>query len=358
MNTSVVDVEGLKGRVDTALERLLDEQRRVMGEVDPAAGELVDSLRDLMTGGKRLRPAFCYWGWRGAGGDANTPAPVEAAAALELFQVAALVHDDVIDESDTRRGRPTVHRSFARRHREGAWHGDPDRFGLATAVLTGDLCLAWSNEVFTRAADGVPAAAWRAARGVYDLMSAQLMAGQYLDVHEQAEAQGTVERALHVIRYKSAKYTVEHPLLVGGALAGAASDVLAAYSAYALPLGEAFQLRDDLLGVFGDPQRTGKPSGDDLREGKRTVLVALATAATDDAGRRALTECLLATDPTPAQIHRARDVLRDSGAEAEVERMIAARVEQATAALEDGPVAAEAAEVLRQLIGIATARAA
>jgi geranylgeranyl diphosphate synthase type I len=246
-----------------------------MEQVSPDCAPLVEVVADFVRAGKRLRPAFCYWGWRGAGGPDCEPI-VAAAATLELFQAAALIHDDLMDDSDTRRGMPSVHRRFAMLHRGSGWVGEPRRFGLAGAVLTGDLCLVWCDQMLTDSGLDLD----RLARGrpAFDRMRTELMAGQYLDMREQALAgqAGAVERARRVIMFKSAKYTVEEPLLLGGALAGAPPSLLADYSAFGLPLGEAFQLRDDLLGVFGDPEQTGKPAGDDLREGKRTVLVASA----------------------------------------------------------------------------------
>ncbi|MDP9418075.1 MAG: polyprenyl synthetase family protein, partial [Actinomycetota bacterium] len=229
---------------------------------------LLGAAHDLLRGGKRLRAAFCYWGWRGVGGS-DCDEVVRAAAALELFHAAALIHDDVMDDSDTRRGMPAAHRRFAALHRGHGWLGSPDEYGVAGAILLGDLCLCWSDEML--ATSGVTPDRLGAGRRVFDVMRTQLMGGQYLDMLEQARADTSVERARTVVRFKTAKYTVEHPLLLGGELAGAAPELLAAYTAYGLPLGEAYQLRDDMLGVFGDPASTGKPAGDDLREGKRTV---------------------------------------------------------------------------------------
>jgi geranylgeranyl diphosphate synthase type I len=222
---------------------------------------------------------MCYWGWRGAGGDRGAHNIVTAGSALELFQAAALIHDDIIDRSDTRRGGPSVHRRFSQLHHSQGWALDSERFGHAAAILTGDLCLSFSEEAFTDI--GEQAASGSRARLIFNLMRAEVMAGQYLDILEEVagpvrDRAGAVNRAQSIIRFKSAKYSTEHPLALGGALAGASDDLLRGYSAFALPLGEAFQLRDDILGVFGDPVTTGKPAGDDLREGKRTVLVALA----------------------------------------------------------------------------------
>ena len=308
----------------------------------------------LVAGGKRLRPAFCYWGHRGAGA-ADSDAIVAAAAALELFQACAIIHDDVMDGSDTRRGQPAAHRRFAALHRGSDWHGDPEAFGAGAAILLGDLCLVWSDEMLATSGFG-PAETARGDR-VFAGMRSELMGGQYLDLLEQARGGGSVERALRVARYKSAKYTIERPLHLGAALAGASGELMEAYSGYGLPLGEAFQLRDDLLGVFGDPAQTGKPAGDDLREGKRTALVAMtlqrASSAQASLVREHLGDPHLALDGVEAL----RTVIRDTGAVDRVEALISELLDDALGALDAAPVEDEAREVLRALAVAATARA-
>ncbi|MDX6215190.1 MAG: geranylgeranyl diphosphate synthase, type, partial [Frankiales bacterium] len=246
-----------------ALDAFLDDHEPPLLRMADELAPMVDEVRAFLSGGKRLRPGFCFWGHLGAGGK-DTDDLVRAAAALEMFQAAAIIHDDVMDGSATRRGRPAVHKRFA------GLHGS-DQFGMGAAILLGDLCLSWSDEMLV--GSGLVT---EASRKVFDTMRAELMAGQYLDLLEQVSGSGTVASALRVARYKSAKYTIVEPLHLGATTAGATPQVLDAYTAYGLPLGIAFQLRDDLLGVFGDPAVTGKPAGDDLREGKRTVLVAMA----------------------------------------------------------------------------------
>lgn len=318
-------------------------------------GPLSDAIGNfLLDRGKRLRPAFCYWGWRGAGG-ADSEEIVAAASALELVHACALIHDDVMDGSDTRRGQPAVHRRFASLHRVSGWSGDPGTFGSSAAILLGNLCLIWADNLL--ATSGLPPARLTAATPVYDEMRVEVMVGQYLDLVEQALGGGSVERALRVARYKSAKYTIERPLHLGGTLAGAPPETLAAYSAYGIPLGEAFQLRDDVLGVFGDPEVTGKPAGDDLREGKRTVLVA---AALDRASpgqaavvRRHLGDPHLDEDGLLAL----RAVMVETGAVGYVETLIERYAAAALAAMaSDAPVEPSAGEVLRALAIAATAR--
>ena len=361
-----LDVEGLRTRVQKVLDDVLAHQADILEEVSPECAPLVESVQDLVAGGKRLRPAFCYWGWRGAGGQ-DDDCVVRAAAALELFQAAALIHDDVMDHSDTRRGMPAVHRRFATLHRGNTWTGDAERFGHAGAILAGDLCLSWSDEVL--AGCGLGPDRVRAGKAVFDRMRTQLMGGQYLDMLEQAVAAtgggrtgngapDPVERARRVIRFKSAKYTIEHPLLLGGTLAGAPAPVLAAYSAFGLPLGEAFQLRDDVLGVFGDPGETGKPAGDDLREGKRTVLVALAVERADPAQASLVRRLLGDPGLEDAGVARLREVIVGTGALATVEQLIAELVSRSRQALEHAPITGEARVVLAGLVDAATSRAA
>ncbi|MGL5829559.1 MAG: polyprenyl synthetase family protein, partial [Angustibacter sp.] len=309
--------------------------------------------------GKRLRSAFCYWGWRAAG-CADTPEIIEVAAAFDFFQAAALIHDDLMDDSDTRRGEPALHRSFATLHDQSGWFGDARRFGAAAAILAGDLCLSWSDELLTQC--GLPAADIARARPMFNTMRTQLMAGQYLDVLEQVlpadQGGGTVDRARRVITFKSAKYSVEHPLLIGGLLANASPEQLASYSDYALPLGSAFQLRDDLLGVFGDPERTGKPAGDDLREGKRTVLLAEALAQATPAQAETLRQGIGNPNLGGADITTLRDILVNTGAADRVEHLIAELVTQSRQALAAARVTTTARVILDQLITAATTRVA
>ena len=352
-----LDAEELRTRVQKALNDHLSMQARRLEDVGPDLGPLLECITDLLRGGKRLRPAFCYWGWRGAGAP-DDESIVNAAAALELFQAAALLHDDVMDGSDTRRGLPATHRRMANLHRGNGWTGDGERFGTSAAILAGDLCLSWSDEMLSRS--GLAPDTLARGRDVYDLMRTQLMGGQYLDVLEQvlteADGGGTAERARRVIHFKSAKYTIEHPLLIGGALAGASPDLLAAYSAFGLPLGEAFQLRDDVLGVFGDPAETGKPAGDDLREGKRTVLVALALEAASPAQAASVRQHLGDPHLRADGVAMLRQVITDTGALAAVEGLITDLVAQSRDALAHSDVAEPARGVLADLIHAATAR--
>jgi geranylgeranyl diphosphate synthase type I len=356
--TRPVDVEGLRSRVDAELRTFMAEQAASLEVVDPSAGELVGAVGDLVRAGKRLRPAFCYWGWRGAGGAEKDPSIIRAAAALELFHAAALIHDDLMDGSDTRRGMPAAHRRFSALHRQNGWQGDDERFGLSGAVLAGDICLAWADEMLARC--GIAPARLMAGSAVFHRMRTELVGGQYLDVLTQsappADPFAAADRARLVIRYKSAKYSIEHPLLLGGTLAGANEALLNTYSAYGLALGEAFQLRDDVLGVFGDPGETGKPAGDDLREGKRTVLIALALqrAQADEA---ALIKDLLGDPLLDSEgVHALHKIIVGTGALDEVERMIEQLSDQAHAALDGDLVQQPAHDLLGQLVTASTTR--
>jgi geranylgeranyl diphosphate synthase type I len=325
----------LSTRVTEALTGFLDRAQPVLTGIGPELWPPAATARDfVLAGGKRLRPAFCYWGWRGAGGP-DCDAILNAAASLELLHACALIHDDVMDGSDTRRDRPSTHRRFAELHRQGGWRGDPEAFGASAAILLGDLCLVWADQMFSEC--GLQPSAVDRARGVYAEMRVELMAGQYLDVLAsvlpETDSAIATERAFRVARYKSAKYTVERPLQLGGTLAGASVPLLAAYSAYGLPLGEAFQLRDDILGVFGDPAVTGKPAGDDLREGKRTALVTLAEQRAEPVAAAELRRLLGDPDLGSDGVAACRMVISGSGALAEIEELIERRGAQAREAL-------------------------
>ncbi len=353
MSRSPLDAADLRQRVQQQLDAFLAVQGPRLDAVSADLAPLVDAVVALLSGGKRLRPAFCYWGWRGAGGG-DGEGILRAATALELLQACALIHDDVMDGSDTRRGQPAAHRRFETLHRGSGWAGSAEAFGVGAAILVGDLCLSWCDQLLFES--GLPGEALLRAKPVLDEMRSELMAGQYLDLLEQAVGGGSVERARHVIRFKSAKYTIERPLHLGAALAGAGPDLLATYSAFGLPLGEAFQLRDDVLGVFGDPERTGKPAGDDLREGKRTVLVTVAAERASAAQATVLLRHLGDPALDRAGVDLLRAVIVDTGALAHVEALITEQTARALAALGSGPVAEPARAVLAELVVAATER--
>ncbi|WP_426506544.1 polyprenyl synthetase family protein [Dactylosporangium sp. McL0621] len=352
MTHPFLDRAGLRERVRAALAAFLRRRRDRLTEIEAEAlAPVADAIEALVLGGgKRLRPAFAYWGYRGAGG-ADRDEILAAVAALELVQASALIHDDVMDGSETRRGEPAVHRRFATLHAAGGWRGDGDGFGTAAAILLGDLCLVWSDEMLH--ASGVDPVTLARARPVFDDMRTEVTIGQYLDVQTQATGDTSTDRASLVARFKSAKYTIEQPLVFGAALADGGR-LAKAYSAFGLPLGEAFQLRDDVLGVFGDPAVTGKPAGDDLREGKRTYLIA---AAIEETGTTLFDEHLGDPKLGPETIQELRDTIVASGALRRTEERIAQLTEAALDALAGAEITDEAREVLTGLAQAATQRA-
>lgn len=354
MASSAGDLSRIRSQVGTALDDFIGRQRTSLTEISAQLAPCAEALTDLLAGGKRLRAAFCYWGWRACGG-ADEPAIFAAAAALELLHASALVHDDVMDASDTRRGQPSVHKRFAASHGSAGWRGSSERFGAGAAILVGDLLLGWTDEML-RTSGLAPAAVWRGL-AVLDAMRTEVFAGQFLDLVGQASANSAAENALRVITYKSAKYTVERPLQLGGALQADGNDAVnAAFTGYGIPLGIAFQLRDDILGVFGDPARTGKPVIDDLREGKRTLMLAIAGERADHSQREALDRCVGDPDLTQSAAEHIRDVITGTGALADCEQMISVNVKEALAALDAAPITSEARTALAELAVAATSR--
>jgi geranylgeranyl diphosphate synthase, type I len=350
--------EAVITRVDAELAAFLDGRTRAFAQLGADLVPVTDAARTLvLDGGKRLRPIFAYWGWRTVHGeDEDDRGLITAAASLELLHACALVHDDVMDSSATRRGRPSAHAAFARLHRDSGWSGDPEVFGTSAAIVLGDILLSWADALFSSAA--VEGAAATRARQVYDEMRQLVMAGQYLDVLTQARGRYSADEALRVIEFKTSKYTVEGPLHLGAAVAGATDEVFAVLSQYGLALGEAFQLRDDVLGVFGDPSVTGKPAGDDLREGKHTLLTALAMEAADAEQAAALRAGLGDRTLDEARVAKLREVILATGALEQVEKRIAAGTEQARAALDSAAVSEQAQAALDALAVAATDRRA
>jgi geranylgeranyl diphosphate synthase, type I len=348
----------LRVEVASALERFLLRQRDVLAVIGDDLLPWLDVMGALLSGGKRLRPAFCYWGWRAAGG-ADCREIFTAAASLELLQASALVHDDVMDASDTRRGQPAVHRQFASRHAAAGFAGSADAFGAGAAILIGDALLAWTDELYH--GSGLPAKALQRGQPLLNAMRTEVAAGQYLDLLNQFSRSESVQSAMRVVTYKTAKYTIERPLHLGAAMAGAPAGITAAITRtcteYGLPLGIAFQLRDDILGVFGDPALTGKPVSGDLREGKRTVLIALARERATAGQARLLDRHLGDRELSDAAAEDIRAVIVETGALAECETLIGASVKEATAALDGAPIEEEARAALCELAVLATARA-
>ncbi|UYM05373.1 polyprenyl synthetase family protein [Solicola gregarius] len=354
MSTQDVTAD-LATAVQSELDGFVDRQRGRLADLGPELVPFLDAAQAFVTGGKRLRPAFCYCGWRAAGGDPDERGVVRAASSLEWLQASALVHDDVMDGSDVRRGRPAVHRAFESRHRNANWVGDAAQFGVGSAILLGDLMLSWCDEMF-RSSDLDRERLVRAAY-VLDLCKSEVVGGQFLDLVGQSTGVNSIEQAMRIVRYKAAKYTVERPLHVGAALAGADDELIESLSRVGVPLGEAFQLRDDVLGVFGDPEVTGKPAGDDLREGKRTVLLARAFENANGEQTRALSEGVGRPDLDPVEVDLLRDIIASTGALAAVEDQIATLEARVDAALTTAPIVdADAREAIAQLAKRATHR--
>lgn len=341
-------------RVDHALAAFLDHVVEIYRD-PPVLADILDAVRAfILDGGKRLRPLFCYWGWRGAGGvGPDTDAVIRAAASLEIFHAFALIHDDIMDASPTRRGRPTLHTALAALHRRHGWRGEPTQIGAALAILAGDMCLTWSDVLIDAA--GIPSERWRRARGVLHQMRIEILTGQYLDLLGQAQGDA-VAGALRIIKLKTAQYTIERPLHLGAILADAEPAALESYSDFGIPLGEAFQLRDDLLGVFGDPTLTGKSAMDDLREGKPTVLVALARDHATPAQRGRLDDLYGNPGLDEAGAAILREILTATGAATTVETMITERTGRALAALHAAAITDQARAALRALAHAATTR--
>ncbi len=343
--------------ISAEVRAFLAGQAGVLDSMGPELGPVQLMANQLMCGGKRVRPAFCVWGYIAAQGmpDASARATLLiAAASLDVLHGSALVHDDVMDSSDLRRGRPAAHRQFEALHANAGWLGDSASFGKAGAIVLGDLLIMWSAQMLHSA--GLDQTALERALPIVEAMRTEVTCGQYLDIVAQAHplrqtapatdsARSGIELALddanRVVEYKAARYTVQRPCQIGAALGGGDDQLYYALGAYGSPLGRAFQFRDDLLGVFGDTQLTGKPSGDDLREGKRTVLVAHAYAHASEAGQKLLLQRLGDPALDADGVEQLQQVIIESGAREAVEVMIDDGHERALKALEDADITDE-----------------
>lgn len=342
----------IASRVRTRLDEVLAPELARWAAVDPDLRDpMAEISRLVLTGGKRLRPAFCHWGYVAAGGDATDSIVADAGAAFELMHAFALFHDDVMDDASSRRGQPTTHTVFAGRHAEAGWAGESRRFGEGVAILIGDLAFVYADRLLC---DANPTA-W----SIWNELRIELNVGQVLDILGSVRGVRDVAQAERICRYKSGKYTIERPLHLGAALAspdrfGAVQDVL---SAYGLPLGDAFQMRDDVMGAFGDAATTGKPVGGDLREGKPTPLLARALAAADAAQRAELAK-VGRPGLTDSEIAAIQQVIVDTGALDDLERTIARLTETAVSAIERADVDPVARDELVALAAYVSGRAA
>ena len=343
MRTPPPSLAGVAARVDARLADLLAAESARWSAFDGQLARPIDDIRSLvLAGGKRLRPAFCTWGYVGAGGAPDDRRVVDAGAAFELLHAFALFHDDVMDGSDSRRGQPTAHRSHADAHRERGWAGEARRFGEGVAILVGDLAFVYADLLL----HGAPIEAWE----VWNELRIELNVGQYLDVIGSASSERRRVQAERICRYKSGKYTIERPLHLGAVLAAPhrRDELLPVLSRYGLPLGDAFQMRDDVLGAFGAEHVTGKPVGDDLREGKPTPLMAMATERATPAQRAVLARVGDVT-MSPDTVAEIQQTIVATGALDELESRIAALADEAVASLDAAPIDDAAKEELRQL---------
>ncbi|MEU9410701.1 polyprenyl synthetase family protein [Streptomyces sp. NPDC048281] len=343
------DPAAFKNRVDDVLRGFVAEEAGLFAAVDPLLAPVAEQLEAAVADGKRLRAAFCYWGWR-AVGQPDSEALVRAAASMELVHAAAVVHDDLIDDSPLRHGRPTPHLALRAAVADRPRADDTAR---SLAMLVGDLLMSLAGQLF--ATCGLPAAYLARARPLWSVLARELIAGECLEILRTGAGPDTTA-SLKVIRYKTAKYTVEQPLLIGGALAGAGERLRTGYSGYGLPLGEAFQLRDDLLGLFGAPEHTGKANADDVRGHRPTALLAETwrLARADD--RERLGTLLGRRDLDADGLDAVREVMCRLGAPDRIEHMIGARVAEALDALHELDVPAPAAGALTSLAHSATVR--
>jgi geranylgeranyl diphosphate synthase type I len=364
--------QAFRDAVTAEISDFLSEQSSVLDSMGPELVPVHLMASQMLCGGKRMRPAFCVWGYVAAAGnpsDEELKPLLTAAGSLDVFHVSALIHDDLMDSSDLRRGRPAAHRQFEALHANAGWLGDSAAFGRAGAILLGDLLVMWSAQMLHSA--GVDQSALERALPIVEAMRTEVTCGQYLDMVAQAHPlrkrapaigslKPTIELALddasRVVEYKAARYTVQRPCQIGAAIGGGDDELYFALGAYGSPLGRAFQFRDDLLGVFGDPQVTGKPAGDDLREGKRTVLVAHAYAHASDDGQKLLLQRLGDPGLDETGISELQQVIVESGAREAVESMINEYHERALKALHDTEITEEGRAGLTALADAAVRR--
>lgn len=353
-----VNLADIRMRVQRDLTSFLAAQTKYLAEIGSELVPVSEAINAfLLDGGKRLRPLFAYCGYLASGGQEDESV-IAAVASLELLHACALIHDDLMDGSDTRRGRPSIHRWFEGIHQNEELLGSPARYGSAAAILLGDLALVWSDQMLHQS--GISSEALLRSLSTHDEMRVELMAGQFLDVHEQGLATQSVARSLKIARYKSGKYTIERPLHFGACLASSEENrrekFNTIFSEYGLPLGEAFQLRDDLLGVFGDPSTTGKPAGDDLREGKRTVLMAMTQDRATQNQEKIISKYFGTADLSHEGVGELRQVITETGARDHVEQLIDKLTFTALDAINREEIEESGRALLQELANIAVRR--
>lgn len=359
--SSPLSLNDVPAQVRVELANFLKERESQIASIGKPVTEAIAHLENfVLDGGKRIRPLYAWAGFVAADGllgDEDPQAVLCAASSLEFIQSCALIHDDIVDASDTRRGNPTVHRAVEAKHQKNNWTGDPEAFGRSVAILVGDMSLVWAEDMYLDS--GLSQEALKRAREPWRAMRTEVIGGQLLDVSLEAAAIESVELSDSVNRFKTAAYTIERPLHLGAAIAGASPELITAFRGYGHDIGIAYQLRDDQLGVFGDPQVTGKPAGDDLREGKRTVLLALALQNADqkDPASAEYLRTHLGTTDDADVISKMSQIIEDSGAPAEIEERIDALTQSGLAHLAKANVNADVHELLHSLALRSTARA-
>ena len=346
-------IRDIARRVTDELLAYIEAER---GALEPEAQPLLDELEALVaSGGKRLRPRFCYWGHRAAGG-ADGSAIMRTGAALELLHTMALIHDDVMDRADVRRNRASTFRALADIAARVEHRGDPQRFGASAAILTGMLGFVLADRLFWTA--GFDLDVTRRAGDRYDRLRTRAIAGQYLDLLAAHRGRADEPTARRIATLKSGSYSVADPLAIGALLASDDVAVVALLDTYGIALGEAFQLRDDVLGTFGDPHTTGKDHDGDIREGKQTVLLAKARAGATQMQLRVLDQLVGDAELGPQDVQRVREIIVETGALDTTNQLIAELAEQAIAALDPSVIEPEALNALRALSEEATTRRA
>ncbi len=319
-------LDGFREKLDHELAAWLAAKRQAASGSREML-ELIDGVGELLThGGKRLRPALVYYTYRACGGPSDDEA-LPVALSIELLHTYLLIHDDIMDHAEVRRGHPSAHARFRQSHQSRGFHGDPQDFGRSVAILLGDLAHTWAMELFSGAERS------RELTRCFSAMSEEVIGGQYLELLVAQRRSAREEDLLRVLRLKSGRYTAERPIQLGALLARSPEPVCAQLSRYGTAIGEAFQLQDDLLGMFGDLGTVGKPVGEDLKEGKFTFLIFHALAAASPDQRRTLEAALGRPELTGADVARVQQLLEETGARDRVTAMVAERLRAAREAL-------------------------
>ncbi len=334
-------ISDVVGPIDKRLIHVLNAERTKWVAVDASLVEPFDALEALIfSGGKRIRPAFFHWAHVGAGGDPDSNVAIDAAAAIEMLHAFALAHDDVMDHSSSRRGEPSIWQRFASFHADNGWEGNAKDFGEAVAILVGDLAHVIADSLVRDLAPDICE--------IWNELRLEVNIGQYLDVLSGVTRTFDQEGARRILEYKTGRYSVQRPLHLGAAIAGRYEEFSESFTAFGQPVGVAFQLRDDLLGVFGDEKETGKPVGDDLREGKPTSLVAAAFERADNKQLEVL-NLIGSHELTDSDVSHIQNVIIETGAERVIEEEIRELTDIALCELESSSMKADALDALREL---------